>query len=408
MGLALGNRLKNEFRFKEMHSIGNGLNSDPILIIKLPDSRVLRIISRSFFLAIILLALPSIGPFMNGSSNESDMDSYLRMLPVMFPDLFDEGLIRRGHKGLIIGSAMDETRKDLEFLSDNGIDVAIESNLDVIPNEAFNFVLGLKFKSINSVHRVLKTDGIVITEMNNEPLVLLQKLPGYRIVYIRRFQRTMVAMRKSSLKDSLAAGPTENSKLCARRREARKMALKGLEDALLEPPPRASPRRALLKSMNRPIQIRFLPDLLGDSLAGYGHRIFISDDKNGGTEEWFYKNYPTRNQHFETYEWDVEEYDDGSRIEEAAPIGVSDWLRSNVGEEDFVVMKAEAKVVEEMMKDKTICLVDELFMKCKNQWEDDNDDDEEEARESKRAYWQCLALYGNLRDQGIAVHQWWS
>ncbi|KAL0454356.1 UNVERIFIED_CONTAM: hypothetical protein Slati_0774800 [Sesamum latifolium] len=74
-----------------------------------------------------------------------------------------------------------------------------------------------------------------------------------------------------------------------------------------------------------------------------------------------------------------------------------------VRHEDYVVMKAEAQLVEEMLKTKALCLVDELFLECDNQWQDG---DEENG--SKRAYWQCLALYGKVRDEGIAVHQWWN
>jgi hypothetical protein len=65
-------------------------------------------------------------------------------------------------------------------------------------------------------------------------------------------------------------------------------------------------------------------------------------------------------------------------------------------------MKAEANVVEEMMRKKTICLVDELFLQCDNEWWQTR-----RRKKSGRAYWECLALYGRLRDEGVAVHQWW-
>ena len=69
-------------------------------------------------------------------------------------------------------------------------------------------------------------------------------------------------------------------------------------------------------------------------------------------------------------------------------------------EEGYVVMKSETEVVEEMMRSKAIMLVDELFLECKPQQGN-------RKRKNGRAYWECLALYGKLRDEGVAVHQWW-
>jgi len=83
-------------------------------------------------------------------------------------------------------------------------------------------------------------------------------------------------------------------------------------------------------------------------------------------------------------------------LQQNEEIGMSEWLRKNVKEEEFVVMKAEAEVVEDMVKSNSIGLVDELFLECKPK-----------VGRSRRAYWECLALYGQLRDEGVAVHQWW-
>ncbi|KAL3538695.1 hypothetical protein ACH5RR_002061 [Cinchona calisaya] len=404
MDLAQGYRANAAgIKAKESSTGGNGMNFNTILVIKLPDWRVLQSISRSLFLAIILLTLPSIGSVLRNSSNASSMKSdhltSFKILPVLFRDLADEGLLRKGQKGLIMASSNDDLIQDLDFLNENENVVVVESDLDdknSIPNETFDFVFSLSFKSsTNSADRVLKNGGIVITKLSSDPSSVLQRQPNYRIVYLRRFENTMVAMRKVGSKDSLDSS-VKSSTFCGITQESRKMALKGLEDALLEPP-----RRTLLKSsMNEMRKIEFLPDLLGESLASYKRRVLISDEKNG-FEDWFYENYPTRNEYFETYnlEMDVKRNDglgkssSSRRMMMPPAIGISDWLRNNVRQEDFVVMKAEAQMVDEMMKEKTICLVDELFLEC---------------NESKRAYWQCLVLYGSLRDQGIAVHQWWN
>lgn len=42
--------------------------------------------------------------------------------------------------------------------------------------------------------------------------------------------------------------------------------------------------------------------------------------------------------------------------------------------------------------------VDELFLDC----------EEAGGNSGRRPYWQCLTLSGRLRDQIVAVHQWWS
>ncbi|KAG4389431.1 hypothetical protein AAZX31_06G089500 [Glycine max] len=192
-------------------------------------------------------------------------------------------------------------------------------------------------------------------------------------------------------------------KLCGYMPEAKKVALQKLEDVLLEPPRASSGKsRKYLK------RTRFLPDLMNDSLEKYPRRVFIDvgvPEKDGGSGmEWFSKNYPTRNQKFEMYniETVAEESSSSSLSPGKEQIEMSDWVRKNVKEEEYVVMKAEAEVVEEMMKSKSIGLVDELFLECKPKRENRSS-----GNSSRRAYWECLALYGKLRDEGVAVHQWW-
>lgn len=384
-----------------------GLNQDALLIIKLPDSRALRIMSRSLFLAMVLLILPSIGSILRGSfdviddpyvsSDESDFN----VLHNLFHDLADEGLVKKGHKGLILSSENDHLLEDLELLNDNVVDLVLDSDMDnknSIPDETFDFAIARTKWNSKFIDRVLKIGGIVVTQLSNDPLAELKALANYRIVYIRRFDKTMVGIRKTGvLNDELNS--QKKDILCGSTPEAKKVALKGLEDVLFEPP-----KRALLKSFSR--KMKFLPELLGDSLENYPRRVFISDEKNG-VAEWFKRNYPANNQDFEIYNLDVEIQDSEESGDGVPLLGAAEWLSKNVKEEDYVVMKAEAELVEEMIKKKAICLVDELFLHCRNQLEVDDDDDEEENRSQKRAYWQCLTLYGKLIDEGIAVHQWW-
>ncbi|KAL3514276.1 hypothetical protein ACH5RR_026993 [Cinchona calisaya] len=377
MDLAQRNRADDGMKVKELDNV------DTLLIIKLGSSNA-----------------------MNDFDMDFDLASF-KILPILFRDLVDEGLLKKGHKGLIVGSGFNGLLKDLDFLTDNDNNLVIQSNSimqdkNLIPNEIFDFVFSFSFNNMKFVDRVLKKSGNVITQLSSNPSTMLQRQPNYRVAYLRRFQNIMVAMRKFGISNG-SANSSRKPIACGITKEKSKVALKGLEDALLEPP-----RRTLLKSSNRMRMIKFLPDLLDDSLATQKRRIFISDEEND-VEKWFKKNYPAKNQHFETYKLKVETYASqklsGRSMTSPPYLSIMDWLRNNVKEEDFVVMKAEAQVVEEMMKEKIMCLVDELFLECKNQW---HDDDEAEQSENKRAYWQCLALYGSLRDQGAVVHQWWN
>ncbi|KAG5414724.1 hypothetical protein IGI04_002291 [Brassica rapa subsp. trilocularis] len=185
------------------------------------------------------------------------------------------------------------------------------------------------------------------------------------------------------------------------RDEYGKKALSKLEDVLLEPP-----RAASRKSRTYLKRTRYLPDLMGDTmdLGSYSRRVFIDvgNGKGSSGTEWFVKNYPTRNLKFEMYK--IKTVNDEMSLE-SENMGMTEWLKENVKEEEYVVMKAEAEVVEEMMRSKSIKMVDELFLECKPKGLGLRG--RKMQSKSGKAYWECLALYGKLRDEGVAVHQWW-
>lgn len=389
--LGRGYRAKNGgYDLNDPNGVGIGLDSQTLLIIKLPDSRALRIMSRSLFLAMLLLALPSIGSIIRASSNaplyEPDLDLGIydddgfKILPILLRDLLDEGLIKKGHKGFVLGPGNSGIEDDFQFVRDAGVDLLTGADL-MMMKKGFDFVFAPSFRGIKLIDGILKDGGLMISPLGLDPSNELRLLRDFKIVYLRRFENTVVAMRKvAPLSDDV-----DKSTACGMTTEKKKAALKGLEDVYLEPPRRA--KRSSFTSR----KIKFLPDLLKDSLNEYPRRVFVSDDSKA--LDWFYKNYPMRDQEFEVYD-----------LERTGEMDV-EWMMRNVRVEDYVVMKAEAQVVEKMVEDKTLCLVDELFLECKNQWQDGEEEEEENG--SKRAYWQCLALYGKVRDEGIAVHQWW-
>lgn len=406
MEVARGFSAKNLNEIKHLQNGGIGLNSDAILVLKLPDSRAMRVVSRSFFLAMILLTLPFVGSILrelNSSSYFDDSASAsfdLESFDLLLQDLAKEGLIKKGDKALIVCSGVGAVVDSSRFLNDNDIDFVSESDLEqesLFPNATFDFALTLRIEDARFVDRVVKVGGILVTQLSSDPSNAFQKLSNYRAVYLRRYDSTIVALRKTSLVSQLVISSAKRRPLQLAS-DAKKTALLGLEDVLLEPP-----RKALAKSRMYLKRFKYLPNLLGDSLEDYSRRVFIHaglQEEKKGAMQWFNENYPTRNQDFEIHSINTSPEGDSKRVA-ASPADVSNWLMKNVREDEFVVMKAEAEVAEEMMKRKTIGLVDELFLECNNQWKNG------ERKRSKRAYWECVALYGRLRDEGVAVHQWW-
>lgn len=405
MDLVHSFRDKNQYKMTQLNGVNLALDCDSRLVIQLPKSRFLRVVSRSLFLAAVILTLPCLGSLMKSPHSRSQFNavefgvaadvSNLQSMNFLFHDLSREGLLKKGDKALVVSSGIGQIGENLQFLDDNEIDFALESDVaesqSLIPDRTFDFALVSGSIDLKFVDRVVKIGGILAVQLGNDPSDAFQEPSNYKIVYMRRYEFTVVVMRKVALDDQRTISSTKR-KLCNLALEAKKATLKGLEDVLLEPP-----RRALVRSGDYLKKIKYLPELLGDSLQGYNRRSFItvgSREDDRGMVEWFHHNYPAQDQHFDVHHLDI-----GSG---GAPADVSDWLTQNVREEEYVVMKADAEVAEEMMRKRTIHLVDEMFLECSSQW------GYRKTNKSRRAYWECLALYGRLRDEGVAVHQWWA
>lgn len=397
----------NQIGFKNLPI---GVISENHLIIRIPSSRVLSVIARSVLLALAILTFPWVGSFIGSSSNFVSETTHQMMmmgsddsssvLPMLFRDLTYEGLLKSGDKALFFSGGGENINpqilivNEMDFISQNDFD-----RQNSIPDNTFDFVFVSGFSTAEFADRTLKTGGIIALRLGDNPSNSFQKPSNYKIVYLRRFESTFVALKKTGPAD-LSMGYSTKRRLFSFESEAKRAALNGLEGVLLEPPRSASSE--FKKHLKR---TKYLPDIMGDSLDGYPRRVFIdvgSSDKNGGTTGWFERNYPTRNRDFEKYKIEMvsEENSDMGGVQQV--VGISDWLRKNVKIEEYVVMKAEAEVVEEMVSSKAITLVDELFLECKHQGQGGK-----KKNKSRRAYWECLALYGRLRDEGVAVHQWW-
>ncbi|XP_052203131.1 uncharacterized protein LOC127808597 [Diospyros lotus] len=388
--------------------------SSSFLITKLPKySWPVKLVARIMLLAMVFAALiPRLGFGISSPSDEInyynsppsswaevrfiDRINLLAQLPLLFQDLANEGLLKKvGGRALFVADEQLQVHDNIEM------DFIANSDLErqsAIPDETYDFAFTRAFlPAAEFIDRTLKVGGLATFQLGEDPNLAFHKPPNYKIVYLRRLGTTIIAMRKTSH----AKNSPARKRLCGvsfSLPEAKKEALNKLEDVLLEPP-----RAALGKSKRFLTRTRYLPDLMGDSLEEYPRRVFIDvglPENDGAASDggWFSKHYPRRNMDFEMYRMVtvMEEEESPSKV---APetVGMSDWLKRNVREEEYVVMKAEAEVVEEMVKNKVIGLVDELFMECKHGV----------GLRRKRAYWECLALYGRLRDEGVAVHQWW-
>ncbi|XP_059287580.1 uncharacterized protein LOC132040911 [Lycium ferocissimum] len=459
--------------YTKQHNKMRGLHIDGLMdyhwdtklvIIRIDHSWVLKFMARATILALVIVSLPWINTIIGYLSRFQSNDFKVEManspinlefMPIIFQDLANEGLLKMGDRSLLVSD--EEEIYNSQVVKDYNPDLISFSDStqqNVVPNENFDFVFAYGYPhSSNFIERTLKVGGIVVVPLNENPMVDEFPHPSnYKIVYVRKFDSTIVAMKKikNASSDSstrrrlftLATNAEKVSGLSFGNRKlfdgehftslsrpaqseselvksvdfeyrtpkakkitnAKKAALKKLENVLLEPP-----RAASGKSSRYLKKTHFLPDLMGISLESYPRRVFIDvglQDKNEKSSDnyystWFSKHYPTRNTRFEIFKIETVNEESSGKEVPLTIISMSDWLKDNVQENEYVVMKAEADVVEEMVRNKSIRLIDELFLECKHQGIKKGD------KKNRRAYWECLSLYGLLRDEGIAVHQWW-
>lgn len=387
------------------------------LVIRLPGPQFLRLLARSVLLALVIMSFPWLQAALlrRASAAESvaplaavpPIDDEVFVLPMLLGDLRLRRLLRPEHRAVFLG----DPAAQFPYLKQNGVETISHDRMPAVPDGSVDFVISADEvlaaacrAGFDFIDRVLKINGVAVVRVSSDPLKPCRLPENYRMAYIRRIgAATMVAMRKKSA--AAEADVSAGEARAARRRllavpEAKKEALNGLEGVLLEPP-RPSRRQP-------PLRPRYLPELTGDSLAGYPRRVFVdvgpAGSKAGTAAAWFERQYPKGDHDFEIIRVEVAA-GEAEAVGAGGEGGMAEWLERNVREEEYVVVKAEAGVVEEVVKGRAIGLVDELFLECNHQWEEKKG--RKEMR-SRRAYWECLALYGKLRDEGVAVHQWFN
>ncbi|KAF5448445.1 hypothetical protein F2P56_028980 [Juglans regia] len=250
MELARGLGAKTENKMKHLNVGRTGMNSDTLMVIQLPDSRVLRNLSRSVFLALVILTLPYVVSIIRERSeaNSGSDATNSNLFTSVFRDLASEGLLRKSDKALIVCPGIAGMIHNLQQHFHNGvIDVVMDSDLkgqNSISEETFDFVFTSGIVDTKFVDRVVKTGGIVAVPLSSNPKTGFRKQSNYRIVYLRRYDSTIMALRKVGPSNEQVESSTRR-RLCQMASEAKKAKLESLEDVLLEPP-----RRALMKSTN--------------------------------------------------------------------------------------------------------------------------------------------------------------
>ncbi|ERN02886.1 hypothetical protein AMTRI_Chr04g250170 [Amborella trichopoda] len=380
------------------------------LIIMLPNSRVMRLLARSVFLAIALVSFPwlgSLGSMLDASAARATTLNPIPallmpegdLLDEMIRDLMEQGLLKPSDKTLCVGIDSARSLEEQGFMPD-------QINLDdEIQPGIYDFVLASEHFPASIVDRALKPGGIAAG-----PLAAPFRVgPNFKIVYLRKFQATAIALKKLNEPSSTASVTSITG--CTPSKAA---TMQKLEEILLEPP-----RESWIKGGEYLNRVKFLPNVAADYLSAYPRRVYIEvatrskGFRDEGVGPWFRKHYPTNGQEFDFYR--VEKVKGGSYAatvtwtrrratregteEEAGEEGLSEWVRRSVREEEYVVMEVGGfDVVREMVESGAICLVDELFFKCPHA-----------APQGAvgRAYWECISLYGLLRERGVAAHQWW-
>ncbi|KAL5197475.1 hypothetical protein ABZP36_000987 [Zizania latifolia] len=353
------------------------------------NGRLLPFVARApALLAVILLSLASLRLALSPASAMGESDSGELYLPVRLAELSDRGYLRHGSRVVFLGDAGWWA----PFLERHRVVVIGAGQLQEVADQSVDLVLldgdGVELGLIN---RILKVGGVAAAFRTSESTTL--HLPDHWVVVAHRSEAVAFAVEKTGAASTSAAmiAPVGPHRKLLAVPESKKDALAGLETVLLEPPQKQH-RRII-----RRLRPRFLPELTGDTLEGYRQRMFIdvTPSSAGGAASWFRKHYPRGKHEFEIVRLNAAA---------AAAEGIAEWLEGNVREEDYVVVKATAEAVEEILRNGcAVRRVDELFLDC------DAAAAAAAGGESSEAlpYWQCLALYGRLRDRGVAVHQWW-
>ncbi|XVE66594.1 hypothetical protein DITRI_Ditri08aG0091000 [Diplodiscus trichospermus] len=198
----------NNNQFNHLQSPRISLTPGTVLVFKLPDLRLLLILSRSLFLAMVIITLPSIMSILSRPSglvfyavdfhqNSGSINSeFWNLLGQDFANL---GLIKKGHKALVLNTAIEGVADGGSMFVANELDVVVEPYLErqsSLPDEAFDFVFLSGSLDSKFVDRLVKIGGIIAMQLGDDISSGYEKQSDYRIVYLKKYSSTIVAMKK--------------------------------------------------------------------------------------------------------------------------------------------------------------------------------------------------------------------
>lgn len=370
------------------------------LVIRLPHPLVLSVIARSVLLTTAILTFPwlrsilpqaAAGLILPSPPHRWADDPFF--LPMLLRDLRREGLLVASARGPAIFLGNPGAR--IALVKQNKLfPVMTEIGRMAVPDHSVDFVLdadGFCDASFVFVDRILRIGGVAIIRLSVDPSRIFHLPANYKIVYIRQFGSTIVGIKKMThaiaradansaefedihIGRKLFAAPEQNNNL-PENQIARKLLaqsnsnfLRASENALLEPALDLKSLAVFQKKTKK--SVHWAP--------------FTNEQQELVSE-------------FEVIRLDIMENGNGA-IEAT---GIAEWLLNNVSKDELELMKFAAEVIEELLKKtKAAGLVDEFLLECTRQW------DNWRGGGSRRAYWECLILYGRLRNEGVAVHQW--
>lgn len=392
-------------------------------------------------------------------------------LSTIFQDVIAEGLLKTGDKALCIGISKEERGiPGILDAVGFGVDMIFEQDFNkhghVFPDNSFDFEFSVLFDTHSfpaaEIERTLKIGGVALVHFQLQKKIPLpsntipQLLPKFKIVYLRRFDSdanglgldTVIAFRKvhqaaSSLLKKVIPRKTNKCLIS----DGKRAAMEKLEHILLE-----QPRASWIESKENLNNIQYLPKILGYPNKPVNH-VYIDVGANtykSSIGAWFQLHYPKQSHKFDIFAieanglfgadylhhpevkflpyaaWISNESltlslssVHGGQIQQKTVssltlpklsrvrgLDLADWLMKTVTKEDYVVMKmdvggAEFQLLPKLLNTGAICLIDELFLECHYE------SPHKKYTKRRRAYWECLSLYGMLREEGVAAHQWW-
>lgn len=97
-------------------------------------------------------------------------------LPLVLHELEEDGILKRGSKGLILSHGNEEKIDSLQYLRDTRISLIMVSDLHLI--YGFGFCISPRFGLNKLVDRIVKIGGVLVTALNNSPSSNFQELPS--------------------------------------------------------------------------------------------------------------------------------------------------------------------------------------------------------------------------------------